>query len=76
MKTEYEATFLNIDRKILTEKLRRIGAVLERPEYMQRRVTFELPREKRNDSTWLRVRDEGDKITLTCGSKGNSYRSQ
>ena len=50
------------------EKLKQIEATLERPEYMQRRVTFELPQEKRDKNTWLRVRDEGDKITLTLKS--------
>lgn len=68
MNTEYEATFLDIDRAELTKKLRALGAVLERPEYMQRRVTLELPEGKRELHTWLRVRDEGDKITLTLKS--------
>lgn len=68
MQTEYEATFLDIDRAELTKKLRALGAVLERPEYMQRRVTLELPEGKRELHTWLRVRDEGDKITLTLKS--------
>lgn len=68
MKTEYEATFLNINRSNLTNKLREIGATLEREEYLQRRVTLDLPQEKRNDSIWLRVRDEGDKVTLTLKS--------
>jgi adenylate cyclase, class 2 len=68
MKTEYEATFLDIDRSALVKKMEQIGAKLERPEYMQRRVTFDLPTEKRDKNTWLRVRDEGDKITLTLKS--------
>lgn len=68
MKTEYEATFLDIDRVHLTETLRALGATLEWPEYMQRRVTLELPKEKQNPNTWLRVRDEGDKVTLTLKS--------
>ena len=68
MKTEYEATFLNINRGIITKKLQEIGATLERPEYMQRRITLELPPGKRNGNTWLRVRDEGDKVTLTLKS--------
>ena len=68
MKTEYEATFLNIDKEILRNKLKEIGAVLERPEYIQKRVTLHLPKEARDDNTWLRVRDEGDKVTLTLKS--------
>ncbi|MHB8710346.1 MAG: CYTH domain-containing protein [Minisyncoccota bacterium] len=68
MKTEYEATFLDINREDLTKKLKTLNANLERPEYMQRRVTLELPKEKRDPNTWLRVRDEGDKVTLTLKS--------
>ena len=36
-----------------------------RPEYLQKRIPFHLPKEKRADDSWLRVRDEGDKITLS-----------
>ena len=68
MKTEFEATFPEIDRVSLTEKLRAIGGSLERPEFLQRRVTLELPEGRRDGKTWLRVRDEGDKITLTLKS--------
>jgi adenylate cyclase class 2 len=69
MKTEYEATFLDIKKRDLTEKLKGLGANLERPEYMQRRVTLELPKEKQDPNTWLRVRDEGNgKVTLTLKS--------
>lgn len=69
MKTEYEATFLNINKEDLTEKLKASGGNLERPEYMQRRVTLDLPKEKQDPNTWLRVRDEGNgKITLALKS--------
>jgi adenylate cyclase class 2 len=68
MKTEYEATFLDIHREDLTKNLKGLNANLERPEYMQRRVTLELPKEKQDPNTWLRVRDEGDKVTLTLKS--------
>jgi adenylate cyclase class 2 len=68
MKIEYEATFLDIDRKVFTEKLKQIGAKLGRAEYLQRRVILELPEGMRKNSIWIRVRDEGDKITLTLKS--------
>ena len=68
MKTEFEATFVNIVRSSLTGSLRQAGAKLVRPEYVQRRVILQLPKEKRADDTWLRVRDEGDKVTLTLKS--------
>ncbi|OGG51351.1 hypothetical protein A2704_03765 [Candidatus Kaiserbacteria bacterium RIFCSPHIGHO2_01_FULL_54_36b] len=63
MTTEYEATFVNIKREAFVEALKSAGATLTRPEAMQRRVTLELPVEKRDANTWLRVRDEGDAIT-------------
>jgi adenylate cyclase class 2 len=68
MKTEYEATFLDIQKEDLTQTLKALGAILVRPEYMQRRVTLELPKEKQDPNTWLRVRDEGNKVTLTLKS--------
>ncbi len=68
MKTEYEATFLDINKDDLIKKLKTLNANLERPEFMQRRVTLELPKEKQDPITWLRVRDEGNKVTLTLKS--------
>lgn len=78
MKTEYEATFLGIDREELTAHLNALGAMLTRPEYVQRRVTLELPKEKQDPNTWLRVRDEGSgKVTLTLKSvDGKSIAGQ
>lgn len=69
MKIEYEATFLNINREHLIERLKTLGSNLEHPELMQRRVTLKLPKEKQDPNTWLRVRDEGNnKLTLTLKS--------
>ncbi len=77
MKIEYEATFLDINRKAFSEKLAHAGASLMRPEYMQRRVTFELPKEKRANTIWLRVRDEANKVTLTLKSvEGTTIEGQ
>lgn len=68
MKTEYEATFLNIDKADFVNKLKENGAELVRLEYLQKRITLELPKEKQDKNTWLRVRDEGGKITMTLKS--------
>ena len=65
MKTEYEATFINVDKDEVRERFRKAGAVLIRPQYLQKRIPFHLPKEKRSKDAWLRVRDEGDKITLS-----------
>lgn len=77
MQIEYEATFTNINKDAMRERLRRAGATLVRPEYLQRRIPFHLPKEKRHYDTWLRVRDEGDKITLSLKAiDGDSIENQ
>jgi len=65
MNIEYEATFPNIDKTEVRRRLQAAGATLERPEYKQRRVTFNPPAELADGKKWLRVRDEGDKITMS-----------
>lgn len=65
MDVEYEATFLNINKDGMRERLKKAGALLVRSEYVQKRIPFHLPKEKRSLGKWLRVRDEGNKITLS-----------
>jgi len=65
MDIEFEATFPNIDKNEIRLRLEKIGAVLKRPEYMQKRVVFGLPKGHEIKGGWLRVRDEGDKITMS-----------
>jgi adenylate cyclase class 2 len=65
MQIEYEATFENIDKDEMRERLKAAGARLTRPEFLQKRVNFDLPNESNLDGAWIRVRDEGDKTTLT-----------
>jgi len=61
---EFEAKFLDIEKEKFRTLLSQKGANLVRPEYNQRRFNFHLPKDKRSNDAWLRVRDEGDKITL------------
>lgn len=65
MQVEYEATFENINKDEMRQKLKSIGAELVRPEYLQRRTVFNLPKGHGIIGGWLRVRDEGDKITMS-----------
>jgi adenylate cyclase class 2 len=65
MNIEYEAKFLNVDKDQIRKHLKDAGAELVRPEYLQKRIPFNLPKEKHSIHSWLRVRDEGDKITLS-----------
>ena len=65
MNIEYEATFTNIDKEKIRYKLRQLKAKLIKPEFLQKRVVFNLPKHQKIEGSWLRVRDEGDKITLS-----------
>lgn len=64
MKTEFEAKFLNIDIDALRVKLKDLGAVCEQPMRLMRRVTIDNEQMKAKDA-FLRVRDQGDKVTMT-----------
>ena len=61
---EFEAKFLDIEKEVIRKVLKQKGATLVRPEYEQKRYNFHLPKDNRSDNAWLRVRDEGDKVTL------------
>ncbi len=65
MEIEYEATFPNINKEEIRERLQESGAVLVRPEYTQRRKVYHLPEGHEIRGGWMRVRDEGDKIMIT-----------
>lgn len=65
MKTEYEATFENVDKDGIRDQLKKAGAKLVRPEFLQKRVTLNLPSGHEIQKAWVRVRDTGEKFTLT-----------
>lgn len=65
MEIEYEATFANVDKDKIRKKLKSIGAKLIRPEFLQKRVVFHLPKSHEIKGGWLRVRDEGGKTTMS-----------
>lgn len=60
MKNEIEAQFLDIDKEAMRIRLKEIGAKLEKPEVLMRRVVFYT-----GEHSFARVRDEGDKIIMT-----------
>ena len=60
MKNEIEAQFLDIDKDNIRLKLKNIGAVLEKPEVLMRRVVFYT-----GEHSFARVRDEGGQIIMT-----------
>lgn len=69
MQTEIEAKFLNVDHDEIREKLKSLGAELKQPMRMMRRAVMDYPderlRNRPNVWGWIRVRDEGDKVTVT-----------
>jgi len=65
MKNEIEATFLSIDKELMRTKLKKGGFILEIPEYMMRRKTFDFSDNLSGHRKWGRVRQESDKITMT-----------
>src|SRR3989344_8493528 len=65
MYTEFEATFINIEKDEIRNRLENAGAKLVREEYLQKRAVFNLPTGHEIKGGWLRVRDEGNKITMS-----------
>jgi adenylate cyclase, class 2 len=62
MNIEYEATFTKINKDKMRKKLKQAGAILIRPEFLMKRHVYQPP--IKIEEGWLRVRDEGDKITM------------
>ncbi len=65
MNIEYEATFIDIDKDEIRGRLKKSGATLIKPDFLMKRLTFELPAGHEIPGGWLRIRDEGDKTTLS-----------
>jgi len=66
MQTEIEAKFLDVNPDDVRERLFSIGGVMTHPERLMRRKVFDF-KDGRFDQkgAWLRVRDEGDKVTVS-----------
>ena len=77
MDIEYEATFQNISKEQVRSRLNALGARMAKKEFLQRRIVFHLPKGNEVRGGWLRVRDEGDKITMSLKVvDGSSIRDQ
>jgi adenylate cyclase, class 2 len=62
---EFEIKYINIDKDEIIERLLDLGAKKE-GDYHYRRIVFDYPNfQLDKQSSWLRLRDEGDKTTLT-----------
>ena len=62
MNTEIEAKFLNVNKDAIREQLKALGAELVFAEKKFQRITFDNP-ELKAKNAWIRLRDEGEKIT-------------
>ncbi len=72
MPTEIEAKFLNVDIDDIRAKLKAAGAELEHPMRLMRRDQFDHADGRYKQARYserLRIRDEGDKLTMTYKSK-------
>lgn len=64
MKNEIEAKFVDITIDAMRKQLKELGAELVQPMRSMKRVTIDSPAMKQKEA-FLRVRDEGDKTTMT-----------
>jgi adenylate cyclase class 2 len=64
MKTELEVKFTHIDIEATRRALRDAGAILEQPMRLMKRALIEEPHHEA-EHAFIRIRDEGDKVTLT-----------
>ena len=65
MQIEYEATFYPVKKDEIRRKLIEVGAKLKKTEYVQKRYVFHMPSGHEIFGGWVRVRDEGDKVTMS-----------
>lgn len=71
MRTEIEAKFLNMNHDAIRESLRIAGGVCGTPMRTMRRAIIDYPDnrlQKEPSNSFVRVRDEGEKTTLTYKS--------
>lgn len=67
MHIEYEAKFpLDVSKDGFRQRLQASGAVLEQKERLMRRVLFGQERNPGLTCDYIRVRDEGDKVTMSA----------
>lgn len=67
MQQEIEAKFVSVDHENLRDKLKSTGANCTHPMRLMTRVVMDYPdqRLQKERNGWVRIRDEGDKVTCT-----------
>ena len=64
--TEYEVKFFPINLEELRVKLQNANATLKNPERLMRRCVFSAEANPSMTCTYIRIRDEGDKVTMSA----------
>ncbi len=62
---EIEVKYVKVNHNNLRKKLVSLGAKCTRPLRLMIRQTFDVPNAEHYDTTFVRVRNEGDKTTMT-----------
>lgn len=65
MQVELEAKFLGIDKPTMRTALKACGFGCTQPEFTMRRKTMHFPESINMGNRWGRVREEGDKVTMS-----------
>lgn len=65
MQSEIEVKFLAIDHEDIRARLKKLGGVCEQPMRLMRRAIIDNEYMKTGKDAFLRIRDEGDKVTMT-----------
>lgn len=63
--TEYEVKICTINKEDIVDRLKKAGGTLQKPLFTQKIAAFHLPQGNKINDGWLRVRDEGDHITMS-----------
>ena len=74
MKPEIEVKFSNVNFDQLRKKLKAVGAVCAQPMRLMKRALIEETHHAA-EHAFIRIRDEGDKITLTFKRRADSHAS-
>ena len=67
---EYEVRIVNIDTNEFRKKLKKFGAKIDNPKKLMPSIIFFHPNKKKD--SYVRIRDEGKKITMTSKSNLNN----
>lgn len=78
MQREIEAKFLSVNHDDVRAKLKSLKATLSQPMRLMRRVVFDYPDQRLQKADWgrIRVRDEGDRVTLSYKSGSDQEYSK